>query len=394
MTPFHRFVRIIAVPIFVCAGVMVLSNILDMLTQPGEDRLFTLILMGIAALDVGLGILLIRRVPDNVIGLLCAIYGTGYIFWGMYDSNVLKSYLVLYPDVITLPALFFLILYFPNGRLYPPRWSSAGIGVWLLEIVLNLFKTLSQPVLVDAFDSSKTQANLLYVPALAPLTNIASGLTGLLNLGFVILLITLPFLRYRHADERTRLQMRWLTFMALPMVLFLGLALAAGATDSPESIRIATFLISCLFIIAFPPISLGNAILRHRLYDIDIIIRRTLIYSILTAVLGAIYFGGVVLAQQIFKAVTGEGSDLAVVVSTLLIAALFSPLRRRIQQTIDRRFYRRKYDAEHTLARFNQSLRDEVEMDVLQTQLVAVVQETMQPDQMALWVNAQKDAQS
>ncbi len=109
--------------------------------------------------------------------------------------------------------------------------------------------------------------------------------------------------------------------------------------------------------------------------------------------LAAIYFGGVVLAQQVLKTATGESSDLAIVVSTLLIAALFNPLRHRIQQTIDRRFYRRKYDAEQTLAHFSQTLRDEVDAETLQAQLVAVVQDTMQPTQIALWISAQKEVQ-
>jgi branched-subunit amino acid ABC-type transport system permease component len=139
----------------------------------------------------------------------------------------------------------------------------------------------------------------------------------------------------------------------------------------------------------FPAVTIGNAILRHRLYDIDIIIRRTLVYSILTGILAVIYFGGVIVVQQLLRPLT-ESSDLAIVVSTLLIAALFSPLRRRIQSTIDRRFFRRKYDAEQTLARFNQTLRDEVDIETLKAELVGVVQETMQPTKIALWMKETK----
>ncbi len=164
--------------------------------------------------------------------------------------------------------------------------------------------------------------------------------------------------------------------------------------DGQSGIGLAINVAIQIFFQFAPLLVVANAILRHRLYDIDIIIRRTLVYSILTAVLAAIYFGGIVLAQQVFRAASGESSDPAIVASTLLIAALFTPLRRRIQQTIDRRFYRRKYDAELTLARFNQTLRDEVDVATLQDQSLGVVQETMQPTKVALWIMSPKESQS
>jgi hypothetical protein len=134
------------------------------------------------------------------------------------------------------------------------------------------------------------------------------------------------------------------------------------------------------------PISMGIAIMRYRLYEIDLIINRTLVYGSLTAVLVALYFGGIVLLQRLFVALTGERSTLAVVVSTLVIAALFTPLRRRIQSFIDRRFYRRKYDARKTLEAFSAQLRNETDMDALSGDLVGVVRETMQPAHVSLWL--------
>ena len=134
------------------------------------------------------------------------------------------------------------------------------------------------------------------------------------------------------------------------------------------------------------PIAIGVAILRYRLYEIDLIVNRTLVYGSLTVLLVALYFGGIVVLQRVFVALTGQQSTLAVVASTLLIAALFTPLRRRIQSFIDRRFYRNKYDARKTLEAFSAKLRDQTDLDALKADLVVVVRETMQPTHVSLWL--------
>jgi hypothetical protein len=144
------------------------------------------------------------------------------------------------------------------------------------------------------------------------------------------------------------------------------------------------------------PIAIGVAILRYRLYEIDLIVNRTLVYGTLSAMLIALYFGGIVAFQSVFVALTGQQSTLAIVASTLLIAALFTPLRRRTQSFIDKRFYRRKYDAAKTLEAFSAKLRNETDLNALSADLVGVVRETMQPAHVSLWLRpetAQKGKQ-
>ena len=138
--------------------------------------------------------------------------------------------------------------------------------------------------------------------------------------------------------------------------------------------------------IAGVPVAVGIAVLRHHLFNIDVLINRTLVYGALTATMGFVYFGSAVLLQGTFRALTGENSQLGVVASTLAIAALFNPLRHRIQGFIDRRFYRRKYDAAKTLEAFSAKLRDETDLDALSDDLVGVIRETMQPEHVSLWL--------
>jgi hypothetical protein len=154
--------------------------------------------------------------------------------------------------------------------------------------------------------------------------------------------------------------------------------------DTPFTLLVLKMVFALSFLLI--PLSIGVAVLRSRLFDVDVVINRTLVYGSLTATLVALYFGGIVLLQRLFVVLTGETSTLAVVASTLVIAALFNPLRRRIQTFIDRRFYRRKYDAKKILEAFSSRLRDETNLEALNHDLVGVVAETMQPAHASLWL--------
>jgi hypothetical protein len=192
---------------------------------------------------------------------------------------------------------------------------------------------------------------------------------------------TAAIVRFRWSRGDERQQLKWFAYtVAIMVVLFmLWFSLELAGVVTVGALVFSVPLIGL-------PIAVGVAILHYRLYDIDIVINRTLVYGSLTALLAATYLGGVVLLQGTFRALTGQESQLAIVASTLLIAALFVPLRRRVQSFIDRRFYRRKYDAARTLQDFSTRLREQSELDRLDTELLAVVRETMQPEHVSLWL--------
>jgi len=254
-------------------------------------------------------------------------------------------------------------------------------------------------VVLSAFSSGA------YFGALGPIRN-PLGIEGFTNVYKAVLYTLAPglyvaiafavFMRLRRAVGVERQQLKWFAYAVAIFAIGTTLNVITLAIDAP---RWFAWAANAIFTAAGTtiPISIGIAILRYRLYDIDILINRTLVYGSLTATLVALYFGGIVVLQRIFVALTGEKSTLAVVASTLLIAALFNPLRRHFQSFIDRSFYRRKYDAAKTLEGFSMKLRDETDLNALSDDLVGVVRETMQPAHVSLWLRSEtapKDEQA
>jgi hypothetical protein len=208
------------------------------------------------------------------------------------------------------------------------------------------------------------------------------------------------FSRYRDGGREVREQIKWIAFAASFVGLVYlssivgGLIFAPGTFwgtgETPLWLEVAQTML--LLSYASVPVAIGFAILRYRLYDIDVIINRALVYASLTATLALVYFGGVTATQAVFRLLTGQNREpqLAIVVSTLVIAALFNPLRRRIQALIDLRFYQRKYDARKTLEAFATRLRDATDLVALGDELVSVARETMQPAYVSLWLRPDK----
>jgi hypothetical protein len=256
--------------------------------------------------------------------------------------------------------LALVLLLFPNGR-FVPRWSYWLVVIFLpVGVQYNFFPNLTIAWIT-------LSGNLLFV-------------------GFVISLLVSQVYRYWRVSTRIeRQQTKWLVLcftLLVVMTMVASFFPALYQQGSFSSLLFGDFNYPSLLI----PLSFGIAILRYRLWDIDAIINRTLVYGTLTGILALVYAGSILLLQYLLQGIIQQNNGVSIVISTLLIAALFQPLRYRIQQTIDRRFYRRKYDAAQALAAFSASLRQEVDLEQLTEELVTVVQETMQPSHVSLWL--------
>ena len=281
--------------------------------------------------------------------------------------------------LVYLPTSFLLLL-FPDGWLPSPRWRPVA---WcaVLGLIGLVMGTALEPGPLENFPQIKNPYGVdsLILDAVA--------VTGyiLASTSMVASAVSL-IVRTRRAGRVERQQIKWLAYGGAVVVgaVFVGGVIAVWIGE----VGISLITIGLLGV----PISTGVAIARYRLYEIDIIINRTLVYGTLTAILAGVYFGGVTTTQALFRTLTSQEElpQLVVVASTLLIAALFNPLRRRIQSFIDRRFYRSKYDARKTLDAFSAKLRDETNLDALSNDLVGMVRETMQPAHVSLWLRTDK----
>jgi hypothetical protein len=344
------------------------------------------------------GALIISRRPRNWIGLLMMLPGLSlFLLVDAYLRPYLNGFI---PPPESPTPLFLLILWFsnwnwlllifplmlimvlfPNGRPLNPRWGWLiyfGVGLMILFVLMITFAEALAPGSggVDwRFDNplgflKEEWINIAATPFIIALPV------------WVVMCTISLFIRFRRAVGIEREQIKWLFFAATIFALSYVPTFIQNNFSDPENIWNIFWFIGMMAI----PIAIAIAILRYRLYDIDVIIRRTLQYALLTGLLLMVYFGSVVLLQNLVENLTGEQSQVVIVISTLGIAALFNPLRLRIQDFIDRRFFRKKYDAEQTLARFAIVARDEVDMDKLTTALLVVVVETMHPVQASLWL--------
>jgi hypothetical protein len=275
--------------------------------------------------------------------------------------------------IIFLP---FLLLLFPTGRLPSQRWRPVMWAVLVAGAVLLIISPFLPGEGIGPFENPLGVGGVVG----EALVFLSVAVVFAIFAALILSALSLVF-RYRRAGGIERQQIKWFAYAA---ILFGGSIVFGGflGQDLPG-------IWDALFeTVTFVPlyVAVGVAILRYRLYDIDVLINRTLVYGSLTMMLAAVYVGSVVLLQGLIRSLTGQESTLAVVASTLVIAALFNPLRRRIQSFIDRRFYRNKYDARRTLEAFSAKLRDETDLDALNAELVGVVRETMQPAHVSLWL--------
>jgi hypothetical protein len=348
-----------------------------------------LLLVGFSAFMV-VGALIVAHRPGNAIGWLFSAIAllafTGQLASeyatyayatrpGSLPGATLAAWYGSWPWFLVVAlTLVFTPLLFPTGRLLSPRWRPvawlAGVTTAVLTALTSLrteLGTVEDQVIVNPIGVAAVgnPENSPLVPALIVLL----GVLATAAFGSLVL-------RFRRSRGEERQQLKWFTYASALLPL-------AGLDDFlPAPVGDLVFGVPIVFL----PVAAGIAILRHRLYDIDRLINRTLVYGLLTALLAGVYAGAVLVFGQLFGGVGGDPPSWAVAGATLAVAALFQPARRRIQQAVDRRFNRRKYDAAETIDTFGARLRDQVDLDTLSTELLAVVDQTMQPTRVVLWL--------
>lgn len=340
------------------------------------------------------GALVIDRYPRRPLGWMLCLAPLLLIF-GVACSEVAKigigdpdspavwfSWLGSVTFTAGMGLLLMTPLFLPDGLLLSRRWRAA---VWPLVLFI------ATAVVASAFGPWEVEgggSNPIGIAALGGLYDLTEAMLGVTTfwaLGFGVLSLVLRFRRSRGIERQ---QLKMLALGALGIVASFGSLAATEAILGEQSNAVATLF--AIFAILSLPTSIAMAVMRHRLYDVDVIINRTLVYAGLTAILALCYLGVVVVLQRLLAPITAD-SDVAIAGSTLAVAALFRPLRARVQAFIDRRFYRGKYDAAEALDAFSAHLRDEVDLESLRSQLVGVVAETMQPAHASVWLRTETE---
>jgi hypothetical protein len=329
------------------------------------------ILSAVVCFGVG-GVIFWRKSDDwmaLLFALLFALCGTIFVSETVEASHSLWRLPNLFLNELTFAFIFLVFSLFPDGR-FVPHWTRWLLIGYLAAEVLHIYTVFPDTPL----------GQVRYPPLLL-----------LVWFGELVLLLFAQIYRYRHVSSLAqRQQTKWIVFGVTVAIIMGGLSYLPLILPRLSSLDVLfTATVSTIGLL-LAPLFTGIAILRFRLWDIDIIINRTLVYSLLTATLAILYVSSIIALQYLLHGLT-QGYNVAIVASTLAIAALFLPLRRRIQTIIDLRFYRRKYDAARILAAFNATLRTEVDLSQLQAQLVAVVEETMQPAHVTVWLRNPKE---
>ena len=347
------------------------------------------------------GWLIAARRPANPIGWLLLAIGAS---WGAAATSTYSDYtLKLHHDLpggalvavigsaCWLPAIgitgTFLLLLFPDGHLPGHRWryvAWVSAGAMVVALLYLIFRPGS---LADA--GYPGVRNPLGVDAVRPL--LAAGwLAILVGVAMMVASAASLVVRYRRAQGPERQQIKWLAAAAAGVAAVYAVVVPLGAYVDPTSQHTPAWLSAAqsvsLLSFGLMPVAIVIAVLRYRLYEIDVIIRRTLVYAALVAVLAALYLGGVTLVGGLLRTVTGGSGAIGVTISTLAVAAAFQPLRARIQRAVDHRFYRSRYDAALTLDRFSGRLRERVDIDAVSGEVVDVVRHTLQPAHVSLWL--------
>jgi hypothetical protein len=345
------------------------------------------------------GAIIASRRPNNSVGWLCLALG---LLVALQDAAWQYGSLALEISPGSLPAgpllamignilgilqsplpYILLLLVFPNGRLLSNRWRPLAWAAIIISM-LGVLTTLIYPTIHGGLNA--TVSNPIGIKSLQVVIDLGLPI-GFWALNLLLLIAVFSIIvRWRRARDQERQQLKWLVYIGVITVVTTIIGSAGPILPLSPYIPVLIGAVGVAGASIGIPLTMGIAMLRHRLYDIDILINRTLVYGLLTSTLALVYFGVVIALQFLLRGLISQANDVAIVGSTLVIAAVFQPLRHRIQVVIDRRFYRRKYDAVKIVSAFSSTLRQEVDLGTLREQLIAVVQETMQPAHVSLWL--------